>query len=106
MPTTDIYAAFAPSPSAPARRIQAVTPADGTDLPVLAKALYVGGAGAINMSATSVLAANLYAPLTDLSFSAGTEIFGAAFVGRLLTAGPVRIHYDTSVIDPASACAE
>lgn len=45
MPTTDIYAAFAPSPSAPARRLQAVTPADGTDLPVLAKALYVGGAG-------------------------------------------------------------
>ena len=66
--------------------------------------VYVGGAGAINMSATSVLAANLYAPLTDLSFSAGTEIFGAAFVGRLLTAGPVRIHYDTSVLDPASAC--
>lgn len=67
--------------------------------------VYVGGAGAINMSATSVLAANLYAPLTDLSFSAGTEIFGAAFVGRLLTAGPVRIHYDTSVLDPAPACA-
>jgi cytoskeletal protein CcmA (bactofilin family) len=64
--------------------------------------VYVGGAGAINMSATSVLAANLYAPLTDLSFSAGTEIFGAAFVGRLLTAGPVRIHHDTSVLDPAA----
>jgi cytoskeletal protein CcmA (bactofilin family) len=64
--------------------------------------VYVGGAGSINMSAASVLAADLYAPLTDLSFSAGTEIFGAAFVGRLLTAGPVRIHYDTSVLDPAA----
>lgn len=45
MPTTDIYAAFAPSPSAPARRLQAVTPSDGTDLTIPAKALYVGGAG-------------------------------------------------------------
>lgn len=49
MPTTDIYAAFAPSPSAPARRIQAVTPTDGSDLPVLAKALYIGGAGDVRI---------------------------------------------------------
>jgi hypothetical protein len=41
----DIYAAFAPSPSAPARRIQAVTPADDADLPVPAKALFLGAAG-------------------------------------------------------------
>lgn len=45
MPSTDIYAAFAPSPSAPARLIQVVTPADGADLPVPAKALFIGGAG-------------------------------------------------------------
>ncbi|MBU1346641.1 MAG: hypothetical protein KKA16_06775 [Alphaproteobacteria bacterium] len=46
MPSTpDIYAAFAPSPAAPARRIQAVTPADDADLPMLAKALFIGTAG-------------------------------------------------------------
>ncbi|MEQ7154818.1 spike base protein, RCAP_Rcc01079 family [Brevundimonas aurifodinae] len=41
----DTYAAFAASPSAPARRLQAVTPADGADLPSLAKALFIGAAG-------------------------------------------------------------
>jgi hypothetical protein len=66
--------------------------------------LYVGGAGSINVSATSVLAANLYAPLIDLSFSAGAEIFGAAFVGRLVASGPMRVHHDTSVHDAASTC--
>lgn len=43
--STDTYAAFAASPSAPARRLQAVTPTDGADLPSLAKALFVGAAG-------------------------------------------------------------
>lgn len=43
--STDPYAAFAASPSAPARRLQAVTPADGADLPSLAKALFIGAAG-------------------------------------------------------------
>ena len=43
--STDTYAAFAASPSAPARRLLAVTPTDGADLPSLAKALFVGAAG-------------------------------------------------------------
>jgi hypothetical protein len=43
--STDTYAAFAASPSAPARRLQAVTPSDEADLPSLAKALFIGAAG-------------------------------------------------------------
>ncbi len=49
MPTTDIYAAFTPSPSAPARRLEAVTPSDGADLPSLAKALFVGSPGDVRL---------------------------------------------------------
>jgi hypothetical protein len=45
MSSTDIYAAFTPSASAPARRLEPVTPADAADLPVPAKALFVGLAG-------------------------------------------------------------
>ncbi len=45
MPSTDAYATFAPSPSAPARRLQTITPDDGADLPVVAKALFIGVAG-------------------------------------------------------------
>jgi cytoskeletal protein CcmA (bactofilin family) len=66
--------------------------------------VYVGGAGGINLSAASVLAANVYAPLIDMSFSAGAEIFGAAFVGRIVASGAMRIHHDTSVHDAASTC--
>ncbi len=50
MPTNpDAYAAFTPSPSAPARRIQAVTPDDDGDLPVLAKALFLGTPGDVRL---------------------------------------------------------
>lgn len=66
--------------------------------------LYVGGAGAINLSAQSAFGGNLYAPLVDLSLSASVELFGSAFVNRLLTAGTVAIHYDTSVRDAADRC--
>lgn len=45
----DAYAAFSPSPSAPARRIQAVTPDDETDLPMTAKALFVGSPGDVRL---------------------------------------------------------
>lgn len=51
MPSSpDAYAAFTPSPSAPARRLQAVTPSDGADLPTFAKALYVGVAGDLKIT--------------------------------------------------------
>ncbi|MFC5342726.1 hypothetical protein ACETK8_06215 [Brevundimonas staleyi] len=50
MPSSpDAYAAFAPAPSAPARRAEAVTPNDTTDLPNLAKALYVGVTGDVRV---------------------------------------------------------
>lgn len=51
MPSSpDAYAAFTPSPSAPARRLQVVEPSDGADLPAIAKALYVGAAGDLNIA--------------------------------------------------------
>ena len=46
---TDIYASRDPAPAAPARRAEAVTPSDTTDLTVVAKALYVGGAGDVRV---------------------------------------------------------
>ena len=49
MPPIDIYAAFTPSPAAPARRLQAVTPSDTTDLVITAKALFIGSAGDLSI---------------------------------------------------------
>ena len=56
MPSSpDTYAAFTPSPSAPARRLQVVTPFDGVDLPMFAKALYVGAAGDLKITPAASL---------------------------------------------------
>jgi hypothetical protein len=49
VPSRDAYRSHAPSSGAPARRAEAVTPSDTTDLTTYAKALYVGGAGDIRL---------------------------------------------------------
>ena len=47
--STDPYAGFAHSPSAPARRAEAVTPSDADNLTTPAKALYAGVAGNVRV---------------------------------------------------------
>ena len=49
IPSRDAYRTLAPAPGAPARRAEAVTPSDTTDLTTYAKALYVGGGGDIRL---------------------------------------------------------
>lgn len=66
--------------------------------------LYVGGVGAINLSAQSSFGGNLYAPRMDLALSAGAELYGAMFVNRVTTAGPLVIHYDETVEDAGATC--
>lgn len=46
---TDAYASRDPSPASPARRAEAVTANDTTDLNTVAKALYVGVAGHVRV---------------------------------------------------------
>lgn len=48
-PGLDPYAASQRTPAAPARRAEAVTPNDTTDLTAYAKALYVGQAGDVKL---------------------------------------------------------
>lgn len=48
-PGLDPYAASARTPAAPARKAEAVTPNDATDLTTYAKALYVGQAGDVKL---------------------------------------------------------
>lgn len=49
MPDTDAYHAYAPSPEAPARRAEAVTPSDTTDMARGAKALFLGEGGDLRL---------------------------------------------------------
>ncbi|WP_428262394.1 DUF7305 domain-containing protein [Haliangium sp.] len=64
--------------------------------------IYVGAGGSINLSGRSVLGANLYAPTVTLSLPADAELYGALFVDRLATSGPLEIHHDRAVLAPAA----
>jgi hypothetical protein len=66
--------------------------------------IYVGGAGTINLSGDSQLAANVYAPAAAVALSAPATIFGSLFVRRLDQAAPVTIHYDEDVLRADVGC--
>ena len=59
--------------------------------------IYVGGAGTIQLSGDSQIAANVYAPTSAVALSAPATIYGSLFVRRLDQAAPVTIHYDEDV---------
>ncbi len=63
---------------------------------------YVAGSGTINLQGPATLGGNLYAPRAELVAASGAEIYGSAFVRRVSAAGPLRVHYDASVL--ASEC--
>lgn len=66
--------------------------------------VYVGGAGTMNLSGDSQIAANLYAPLAALASSGGATVYGSLFVRRLDQSAPVTIHYDVDVLRADVAC--
>jgi hypothetical protein len=66
--------------------------------------IYVGGAGTIQLSGGSQLAANLYAPLAALAVSGGATVYGSLFARRLDQSAPVMIHYDVDVLRADVAC--
>ena len=66
--------------------------------------VYVGGAGTMNLSGDSQLAANLYAPRAAVALSGAATVFGSLFVRRLDQAAPIGIHYDVDVRRADVAC--
>jgi len=60
--------------------------------------IYVASDGSINLPDGSMLAGNLYAPLTDLRWSAvPLEVRGAVVVRRLTGSGPITVHHDKAI---------
>jgi hypothetical protein len=66
--------------------------------------VYIGGAGTIQLSGGSQLAANLYAPQAALAVSGGATVYGSLFARRLDQSAPVMIHYDVDVLRADVAC--
>ena len=68
--------------------------------------LYVASGGSIALSAGSLLAGNLYSPLSDLASSAPIEVFGALVVNRVNGAATVTVHHDRAIADAADECVD
>ncbi|RKH31790.1 hypothetical protein D7Y13_11100 [Corallococcus praedator] len=66
--------------------------------------VYVAGTEALDISAGSTLAGNLYAPQAQLNLSGNAEVFGALFVRHLEASGAVQVHHDADVLDAGAAC--
>lgn len=66
--------------------------------------IYVGGAGTIQLSGDSQIAANVYAPSSAVALSAPSTIYGGLFVRRLDQSAPVTIHYDEDVLRADVGC--
>lgn len=66
--------------------------------------VYVGGAGTMELSGDSQIAANLYAPGAAIALSGSATVFGSLFVRRLDQAAPIAIHYDVDVRRADVAC--
>jgi hypothetical protein len=66
--------------------------------------IYVAAGGSIALSAGSVLAGNLYAPLADLASSAPLELYGAVVVSRVNGAASIDVHHDLAIADASETC--
>jgi len=66
--------------------------------------IYLGAASALDLSAGSTIAGNLYAPQALVSLSGATEIFGALFVQRVSSSSGLTVHYDESVRASGTDC--
>ncbi|CAM4313380.1 hypothetical protein G4177_07120 [Corallococcus sp. ZKHCc1 1396] len=66
--------------------------------------VYVAGTQALDVSAGSTLAGNLYAPQAALNLSGNAEVFGSLFVRHLEASGAVQVHHDADVLDAGAAC--
>jgi len=68
--------------------------------------VYVASRGSIDLSSGSVLAGNLYAPVSDVASSAPLEIYGALVVNHVNGAATVNVHYDGAIAQAADECAD
>ncbi|RKH08891.1 hypothetical protein D7V97_18145 [Corallococcus sp. CA053C] len=66
--------------------------------------VYVAGTEPLDVSASGLLAGNLYAPQARLNLSGNAEVFGALFVRGLEASGAVQVHHDADVLSAGAAC--
>lgn len=66
--------------------------------------LYLASTSALDLSAGSLVAGNLYAPEAVLNLSGPAEIYGALFVRRIASSSGLTVHYDEQVRTSGTDC--
>jgi hypothetical protein len=67
---------------------------------------YVGGTGAIDLSASAFFGGNLYAPRADVYFGASADLFGALVARDIHFAGSADVHFDSAIREAGDSCEE
>jgi Stigma-specific protein, Stig1 len=65
---------------------------------------YVGSPNGLRLSAGSRIGGNLYAAYGLVSWSAGSDLYGAIFAGDFTASAATTIHYDRAVLGSGDAC--
>jgi hypothetical protein len=65
---------------------------------------YVGGQGAIDLSAATVFGGNLYAPNADVTFHASANLYGSIFARNAIFSGSANVHFDSNIRTAGSSC--
>lgn len=65
---------------------------------------YVGGSGPITLSASAVFGGMLYAPRSEVVFSASSDLYGALYCNSADFSGSAAVHFDTAVRSAGRAC--
>jgi hypothetical protein len=65
---------------------------------------YIGSTGGAGFSAGTSIGGNLYAAYGLVTWSAGTDAYGAVFAGDFSASAATRIHYDAAVLQAGAGC--
>jgi hypothetical protein len=85
--------------------LQAATDFGQVDAPSKVRT-YVGGTGAIDLTASAFFGGNLYAPRADVFFGASANMFGALVARDIYFAGSADIHFDSAIRGAGDTCEE
>ncbi len=59
--------------------------------------VYAGGKGTLYFAGNTTLSGTLYAPTAELVSSGSFELYGATLARRVVSSGPMRVHYDRAL---------
>jgi hypothetical protein len=66
--------------------------------------LYIGGSTAFELSSTTVIAGNIYAPNAKIVWTSDTDMYGSLFAGDFDVESDLNLHHDESILQAGDSC--